>query len=442
MNMNRRTRAVALAGAALAAAMVAAGCTPGSAPAPIASPTAEPEGTVEFWHFFTDREARAIADVVHDFEVAHPKIHVVIKDGQDDSKMTQAISAGQGPDVGLSYSTDIVGQFCHSKAWVDLAPYIARDHVDMSKIPPTVQAYTKFENRQCTMPFLSDTYGLYYNKAMFAAAGISGPPHTLAELADDAKKLTKLNPNGSIKVAGFLPLFGFYENSPAHVAPMVGAKWLTADGKSAIGTDPGWPVYLNWQKQLVDYFGYDKLTKFSASLGDEFSADNAFQKGQVAINIDGEYRIAFIKDQAPTLDFGTAPVPTADGSHYGAGYITGNVIGISRNSRNPEAAWALIKYLTTDTKALVKLANGIKNVPTTTDSLHSPDLQLDPQFQVFLDIFNNPDSSTTPASAGGSAYQEAYGQFVDKWQSGKIPDLTKGLSDLDQQVNNTLQLTG
>jgi multiple sugar transport system substrate-binding protein len=36
------------------------------------------------------------------------------------------------------------------------------------------------------MPFLADAYGLYYNKKMFAAAGITDPPKTLTELADDA----------------------------------------------------------------------------------------------------------------------------------------------------------------------------------------------------------------------------------------------------------------
>jgi multiple sugar transport system substrate-binding protein len=356
--------------------------------------------------------------------------------------MTQAISAGQGPDVGLSYSTDIVGKFCRSGAWVDLSPYIARDKVDTSKIPAAVQSYTKFEGRQCTMPFLSDTYGLYYNKTMLAAAGIAGPPHTLAELTDAAKKLTKRKADGTIEVAGFLPLFGYYENSPAHMAPMVGAGWLTPDGKSAIGTDANWPTLLKWQKELVDWYGYKNLQKFQSSLGDEFSADNAFQKGKVALNIDGEWRIAFIRDQTPNMQFGTAPVPTADPSMYGAGYLTGNVIGVSKNSKNPEAAWALIKYLTTDTAALVKLANGIKNVPTTTDALASPQLQIDPEFKTFLDIFNFPKSSTTPASAAGPAYQETFGQFVDKWQSGKVPDLTAGLSDVDKQVNNVLQLAG
>jgi multiple sugar transport system substrate-binding protein len=441
--MKRPLGAVALAATVLTATLLAA-CTPGKAPVAPASPGTTASGTVEFWHFFVDREAKAIEDVVHDFEASHPNIKVTIKSGQDDTKMTQAISAGQGPDLGLSYSTDIVGKFCHSGAWIDLSQYISRDAVDMTKIPAAVQSYTKFENKQCTMPFLSDTYGLYYNKKMLADAGIANPPKTLTELADAAKKLTKRKADGTIEVAGFLPLFGYYENSPAHWAPMAGAQWLTPDGKSAIGGDAGWKEILEWQKGLVDYFGYKNLEKFRASLGDEFSADNAFQKGKVALNIDGEYRIAFIRDQSPSLQFGTAPIPVGDAhpDMYGAGYLTGNVVGISRNSKNPEAAWELLKYLTTDTQAIVKLANGIKNVPTTTDALASPALQVDPEFKTFLDIFNFPKSSTTPASSVGPAYQETFGQFVDKWQSGKVKDLGAGLTDVDKQVDGLISLGG
>jgi len=31
-----------------------------------------------------------------------------------ENKVTQAIGAGNGPDIGLSYSTDIVGKFCRA----------------------------------------------------------------------------------------------------------------------------------------------------------------------------------------------------------------------------------------------------------------------------------------------------------------------------------------
>jgi multiple sugar transport system substrate-binding protein len=428
--------------AAGTAVLLLTACTPAPKENKVANPGTPVSGTVELWHFFTEREAKAIASVVKDFEAAHPTIKVTGKSGQDDSKVTQAIGAGRGPDVGLSYSTDIVGKFCSSGAWVDLTQYIQRDKVDLNKLNATTRQYTQFDGKRCAMPFLADAYGLYYNKDLFAKAGIAGPPKTLDELSADAKKLTVKNPDGSLKTVGFLPLSDFYENAPAHLAPTVGAKWLTDDGKSAVGSDPAWKTLLTWQKSLIDWYGYDNLQKFRAGLGDEFSADNAFHKGKVAINVDAEYRLAFLKDQAPKLKFGVAPLPTSDPARYGGGYVTGNIVGISKNAKNPEAAWELIKYLTTDDKAISKLANLIKNIPTTTASLADPTLQADPDFKVFLDIFANSNSSTTPPSASGPAYQETFQTFVSSWQAGKVKDLDAGLADADKKINNVMTLGG
>src|ERR1700754_1173486 len=226
--------------ALFAVVLLAAACTPAPKEEKIADPGTQVSGTVELWHFFTEREAQAIDTVVKDFQSTHPNIQVTIKAGQDDAKVTQAIGAGNGPDVGLSYSTDIVGKFCSSGAWVDLNPYIKRDKVDLNNINQSARTYTEYQGKRCAMPFLSDAYGIYYNKDMFAKAGITDPPKTLDELSADAKKLTVRNPDGSLKTVGFLPLFDFYENAAAHMAPAVGAKWLTADGKSAIGSDPVW----------------------------------------------------------------------------------------------------------------------------------------------------------------------------------------------------------
>ncbi|MET0423440.1 MAG: ABC transporter substrate-binding protein [Actinoplanes sp.] len=417
-------------------------CTPAPKETTIADPGTEVAGTVELWHFFTEREAAAIDTVVKDFESTHPKIKVTVKSGQDDSKVTQAIGAGNGPDIGLSYSTDIVGKFCSSGAWVDLTQYIARDKVDLNQLNATTRSYTEFDGKRCAMPFLADAYGMFYNKELFAKAGIAGPPKTLAELTEDAKKLTVKNADGSLKTVGFLPLYDFYENAASHLAPATGAKWLTDEGKSAIGADANWKTLLTWQKDLVDWYGYENLQKFRAGLGDEFSADNAFQKGRVAINIDAEYRLAFLKDQAPKLQYGVAPLPTSDPARYGGGYVTGNIVGISKNAKNPEAAWELIKYLTTDDAAVIKLAGLLKNVPTTTKAIADPTLTAVPDFKAFIDIFNNPNSSTTPPSASGPAYQETFGQFLNNYQSGKVKDLDAGLREADQQINSVMTLGG
>ncbi|HYQ62818.1 ABC transporter substrate-binding protein [Actinophytocola sp.] len=426
-----------------AALLVVAACTPGiDAGGEIAPAGQEAKGTVEFWHFFTDREAKAIDTAIAGFEKAHPDIHVNVTSGQDDAKMLQAISSGKGPDVGLSYSTDIVGKFCSSGAWRDLSPYIKRDKVDLDQFPQTVRDYTSYHDRRCAMPFLADVYGLYYNKTLLRQAGFTAPPKTMTELADMAKKLTRRKPDGTIEVAGFLPILNFYEHTPQHTAPMWDARWLTKDEKSAIGTDPNWQAMLKWHKDLVDWYGYDKVRQFTAGLGDEWSADNAFQAGKLAMAIDGEYRTAFVQDQAPDLDFGTAPLPVADNEtdRYGAGFVTGNVMGISANSKNPEASWALLRYLTTETNVIVDLANTIKNVPTTTDALNSPALQADDKFRTFLEIFTNPDTSTTPPNSAGPKYVEMTQEYVNTYLSGASPDLVGGLRDLDGRIDEALDL--
>jgi multiple sugar transport system substrate-binding protein len=443
--MNRLRRGSLIAAACLTgAALVAAGCTPGAKPQQVASPGVTASGTIEFWHFFTDREAEAIQQVVNDFQAKYPSIKVNVNPNQDDDKVAQAIGAGKGPDVDLSGTTDNVGKFCATGGWQDLTPYIKRDNVKLDDIPKPVQEYTAFSNKRCSMPFLNDAYGLYYNKKMFAAAGISSPPKTLSELADDAKKLTQKNSDGSFKVLGFDPLLGFYENSASHWAPMTGAKWLSDDTHSAIGGDPAWQKLLSWQKGLIDSLGYDQVNKFQSTFGDEFSADNAFHKGQVAMNIDGEYRIAFLDDQAKDVDYGVAPMPVADDRPelYGSGYITGNVIGITKNSKNPEAAWQFIKYLTTNTDAVVKLANGIKNIPTLNSALKSSALKVDDKFKVFIDISSNAKTSTTPPSGSGSAYQQAMQKFCQDWQAGSVKDLAGGLKKLDTDINQQLALGG
>lgn len=190
--MNRRIpRALFALGTTI---LLTTACTPAPKENKVADPGTEVSGTVELWHFFTDREANAIDQVVKDFEATHPNIKVTVKSGQDDSKVTQAIGAGNGPDIGLSYSTDIVGKFCSSGAWVDLTPYIQRDKVDLNQLNATTRSYTEFDGKRCAMPFLADAYGMFYNQDLFAKAGLTGPPKTLDELTSTRSPSTSPAP--------------------------------------------------------------------------------------------------------------------------------------------------------------------------------------------------------------------------------------------------------
>lgn len=436
-------RIVAATAVAVAGALVIAGCSSGSSAADIADKAPKKlEGTVSLWHFFTGREAGVIKKAVAGFEKANPDVTVDIHAGQDDEKLQKAISSGQNIDVGLSYSTAIVGSFCSSGAFRDLAPYIKRDDVDLSDIPKAVRGYTEYKGQRCTLPALADVDALLYNQQAFKDAGITSPPKTLDELKADGLKLTTYNADGSIKRLGFNPLIDFYENSPQHWAAMIDGKWLDDKGNSVIGTSPGWKKLLQWQKDYIDEIGYDKLKAFTSGLGQEFSADNAFHTGQVAMEIDGEYRTAFIADQKPDLDYGTAPIPVMPGvGNYGSTWIAGNVAGIAKGSKNPELAWALLKYLSLDTDAQVTMANGLKNIPTLKSALESKDLEVDDRYQAFVDIAGNPKTFTSPATPDGAAYLATQTKFWQAWQE-EGGDLDAKLKKLDQDIDNANQLTG
>jgi len=158
------------------------------------------------------------------------------------------------------------------------------------------------------------------------------------------------------------------------------------------------------------------------------------------MNVDGEWRTAFIADEAPTLAYATAPVPVDDAQPdlYGGGYTTGNIAGIPKRAQHPEQAWALLKYLTTDDHAMVALSNGLRNVPTTASSAKSPDLKPDEHFSTFVKMYGNPHTTTTPVTAAGSANQELFNSFVDKWQAGRVSDLQGGLDGVAKAIDAQL----
>jgi multiple sugar transport system substrate-binding protein len=316
------------------------------------------------------------------------------------------------------------------------------DGMSINDFAPAAITYTNVGGKQCALPSLTDAYGLYYNKDMFAKAGITDPPATMDELMADAKKLTVLNSDGSIKVAGFVPLNGWEQIGPGDLANAWGAQWFDANGKPQFATDPGWAEAFKWQRQMIDYYGYDNITKFfAANTNNEFNANNAFEKGKVAMMFDGEWRTAFIKRDNPSLNYGTAPFPAANPDYLGSGRVGGTIVGIPKGAKHPDQAWLLVKYLASDTNYLVQMANAVGNVPTTPASASSPDLKVPPQFDVFLKVWENPKSAfAPPTTAQGNGYANHLDTFEDAWQSGKISDadLQSELQKLDQQVANDL----
>jgi multiple sugar transport system substrate-binding protein len=394
--------------------------------------------TITFWNPFTGRQLAVMNSVIAAFHQLYPKITVKSRGGITDNNIVAAIRGGSPPDLTMSQSADNLGEYCGTGAWINLQPYIKRDNVNIGEEPTAVQGYTQFHGVRCALPDLADAYGLYYNKVLLAKAGITSPPKTFSELTQDAKKLTQFNSDGSIKIAGFIPTSTFYENAAAHYAPLWNAQW-DQNGKSSLATDPAWANYMRWDKQLIGFYGAGKLARFLSKAGNEFSPSNAFEAGKIAMEIDGEWRVQFIKSDHAKIQYGTAPAPVdpADPGLYGAGYTTGNVMGIPKGAANPAAAWLLAKYLAFNTGAIEKFANGLGNVPTIKSALSDPVLTHNAQFDTFLKIFANPHTSTDPNTAIGVANQEMLASFQTKWEDGSVPasGLVSGLKGVDSQID-------
>jgi multiple sugar transport system substrate-binding protein len=443
--------------AAIAASLTAAACA-GTTAAPQQKitavdpyPTSKPAVTINLWHGFSEgSENDAFNAMIASFEKAHPNIHVKVTGNITDTQIQQGIKAGgsQSPDVAVSFTTDDVGTYCSTGEWINLKQDLAAAQIDTAKtFPAPLIHYTQYQGDQCALPLENDAYGLYYNKTLLSAAGITTPPKTLSELQADALKLTVKNPDGSFKQIGFFPSFAYFEQVPGHFTSTFHLTWQSADHKSQLATDPGFTAMANWQKGLKDAILNQSPKSSAKQLSDymnkamgagEFtSGQNPFETGAVAMSVDGEWRNANLKAETPTLSYGTAPFPTqdSDASSYGGGYLSGTVVGISSRSTHQDADWELVKYLTTNTATLVSFANAIQNVPSTLAALASPQLDQDANFQTFVKISSDPNSATTPASPNGGQYQQTTQTWLATWEAGQVSNLPSALAALDSQID-------
>ncbi|MEW2269816.1 ABC transporter substrate-binding protein [Streptomyces griseofuscus] len=439
--VTRATRKAALALTASAVLLTAA-CTGQSDAGATDDPTKDT--TINFWHAWSaPNEVAAVKSLVAGFEKAHPNIHVHIVGNMTDDKINQALRTGGGdaPDVISSFTTNNVGKFCSSGALIDLDPFLKKAGINPARtFPKAMNEYTRFDGDRCTVPLLGDAYGLYYNKTAFAKAGIKQPPRTWSEFEADAKRLT-VPAGDSYKQLGFMPDYHGWETTTEHYFGQFSPTYFTADGKSNVAKDPAFQQGFALQKRLVDELGgFRKLERFRSTLGDEWGAKHPFHTGQVAMQLDGEWRLGMAEQAKPKFEIGVAPLPVPDDQldQYGKGYITGTITGIAATSRKQNAAWEFVKYISTDTDAVVGFANDIHNVPSTLAALKSPKLKYDPRFKTFLDIAADPDSTTTPASLNGGQYLVTLQQLGYDYESGRVTDLTAGLKKAAAQIDTDI----
>jgi multiple sugar transport system substrate-binding protein len=130
----------------------------------------------------------------HRFEAAHPGVTVKIEHvpyANLITKVLQDASAGDMPNI-VMLDNPSVPQVA---ATGQLTPLNSMPGFTAKGYDPGAISECTFKGKQYCYPIGTNTVGVFYNKAMLAAAHLS-PPTTWAQLQSDAKALTKGNTYG------------------------------------------------------------------------------------------------------------------------------------------------------------------------------------------------------------------------------------------------------
>jgi len=431
--------------AAATAVVLLAGCTGGGGKAAstnnvtaITSGGNHAPTTITVWSFNTlPNEVKAFRDDLGRLHAKYPWLTVKFVPGKDDAAYAKAIAAGNPPDVFISTAPDNVGEFCHNGTVLDMTNYLKSAGIDVAAtFPKASLIYTQYLGKQCALPLLTDAYGLYYNKKLFAAANIVAPPKTFTELADDAKKLTIKNSDGSIKQWGIVTREEWDSNANLYMGVQTNSNFY-ANGKATFASDPNWRALLGLDKSLQNYYGASNVAKFVARYQPHTDdAANPFLTGVIAMTYAGEWHIGE-NAAVPSIDYGVAPFPVPDDqvSRYGVGNTQGTVLYISSHTQHPQEAFFAAQQLTTDTTFLDTLADAVSNIPSTFASLAAWNQANDPHWQTFISIFKNPGSYYKELTAAGAQDAQAWGQWVQDFEQGKVNDDGGGLQSIASQVD-------
>lgn len=442
-----------------AVTMVTAGCTAGSSLAgPEAAPSIAATGsgatgshepvTLTLWETAAGEDLDRVKEGLKHFTDRYPWITLnVVGNMTDSSRILSAVHAGTVPDVWQYYTPQMPLQYCKTGALMDLQPLIKRDKIDMKQFNPYWVDYMAYDGRQCSLPSFADAYGLYYNKKLLADAGYTSPPKTMTELAAMAKKLTQFNADGSIKVAGFVPTQSFYDQWMPNFTVPFGAKWF-ADGKPALTSDPAWADLFNWQKDLTDWYGYDKLQRFIAGVNNlNYTPEHAGETGKVAMWLDGEWRLGMIAADKAAIDYGVAPPPVPDNrtDAYGSGFVASNTVSIPKGTKHLEEAWLLTKFLSTDDDWFNTEVQVERVIPATEKSLdwaRKWAADKDPNFTPFLDIYAARGSAYMDKELGtcGCDILDTVQSTSDEWLSGKFKTAEQALQSAQKTVEDQMSL--
>ncbi|MBB5935825.1 extracellular solute-binding protein [Streptomyces zagrosensis] len=214
------------------------------------------------------------------------------------------------------------------------------------------------------VPIGTDTRGLWFNKKVFATAGLptNWQPKTWDELLTAARTIKK-------KVPGVIPLNVYTGKGPGEASVMQGFEMLLYGTGADPLYDPKAKKWIAGGQGFKDALGFLK-TVYGERLGPHPSdavdpnvttrvATELLPEGKVAIALDGSWMGQFWRETGGrpwpewSRALGQAPMPTQYGDPPGKVSMSGGwTWAIPAKSEKPDLAWKLIETLQTQPNAV------------------------------------------------------------------------------------------
>lgn len=241
------------------------------------------------------------------------------------------LTAGTAPDV-INTQGALGLEYAGQGALLDISPRLAADATTKAKYNANYLGNWMFEGKNYMLPFYITKTLLFYNKPMFAKAGLAGPPKNFDEILAFAQKMTSGEASSGFMTLNFdwlyWPLF-----------QMNGVELVSKDLKKAAFNTP---VAIQVLDKLAKATASGAINKISWT-GRWVEPNGAFGAGNVGMLHAHSPAYFFFKGQGSWVTPETLGV-----AHMPGNFSTPNShgLGISKTSKNPDLAWAFIKFIT------------------------------------------------------------------------------------------------
>lgn len=404
------------------------------------SSSAQAVTNITVWYPWGPPDGQAVVDRANEFNASQTEIHVnpVLVSGSGIQGTTQgkfltSVTSGQVPDAVLYWGQDVIPGLAGLGALEPLDGYFAAAGLKPSSINPAALNAMKVDGKTYGLPQMSSDLMLYYNKAMFKAAGLQ-PPRTMAELDAAAEKLTVRKGNEVVRM-GFIPWL--QQGQPLVWSGIFGSQGKLVDASGKVNmSNSGTLKALQWEASYVKKYGAANLTRFISSIGSTVSssASDPFLLGKVAMEVNGQWHGNYLKRYKPDLEYGVVPIPYPAGGTPNATWINSNAWMIPKGSKNAQAAMKFIAY-TSQPQVSAKHADAVFNLSPVIGASKLQKTLGEPVVKLANQLFGGKTVFTSPVTPQILTLQTELNTAFEAVQQGsKTPEaaLAAGQKNLDQ----------